>query len=134
MEERRRSPRFKVATEIMGRVRSTMQVHVLDMSEHGMLVESPIGLPPNGVCEITVSTPSGEHVLSAKVKRCRAQVVKSDGRCEILYHAGLEFDADRVNAKELEKLIAEICEIDSSSANGSKAESADGTSGFKFAM
>ncbi len=79
-------------------------------------------------------TPSGEYVLSAKVRRCRAQVVKTDDRCEILYHAGLEFDEDRVDAKELGKLIAEICEVDGSSADDSKAKSADGNAGFKFAM
>jgi len=133
MEERRRSPRFKVATEIKGKVKSTIQVQVVDISEHGMLVESPFGLPPNGVCEVTVSAPSGEHSLHTNVRRCRAQVVNTNGRSEILYHAGLEFDANRTDAMELKKLIAEICALNGTSANGAEAEPGD-SKGFKFAM
>ena len=134
MEERRRSRRYKVATEIKGKVKSTMKVQVIDMSEHGMLVEAPSGLPPNGVCEITISAPSGEHTLLTNVRRCRAQVVNTNGRSEILYHAGLEFDASRVDATELKNLIAEVCAMNGASPDGPKAEVSTDSKGFRFAM
>jgi hypothetical protein len=40
MNERRRSPRFRVTSEIEGRIKTTLKVRVVDLSKHGMRVES----------------------------------------------------------------------------------------------
>ena len=141
MNERRRSPRSRVTVEVSGKGKSTMEVRVLDLSEHGMLVESPTGLQPSGMCEITVLAPSGEQKVRAEVRRCRAEMVQGDDGPKVVYKAGLEFaeaDADGVDIKEL---ISEICGVgqpvaaERNAAENAKTETyGDDNKGFKFAM
>ena len=143
MDERRRSPRFKVMSEINGRMKSTIKLRILDVSLHGMLVESSVGLPPNGTCEITVLAPSGEKKLRAQVRRCRAEMVQGDNGLQVLYHAGLEFPDTKDDGLNLTDLISEICTVDGpieykgteveAEAPKSRIEDEDGK-GFKFAM
>ena len=112
-EDRRRSKRFDVETEVTGRIRPTMDVKVLNLSEHGMLIETPFGLPPSGTCELTVKAPSGPKVIRARVARCRANMVKKDdGTVSILFHAGLEFNDSFAAGQEIKDLISEVCLIE----------------------
>lgn len=113
MDERRRSQRFDVTKEVRGRIKPTMEVRILNISKHGMLIESPCGLPPAGMCELTVEAPSGPRVIRAKVARCRAQMVKKDdGKVAIRFHAGLEFPENLAEGLEVQQLISEICTLE----------------------
>ena len=112
-DDRRRSKRFDLETEITGKIRPTMEVKVLNLSEHGMLIETPFGLPPSGTCELTVQAPSGPKVIRAKVARCRANMVKKDdGTVSILFHAGLEFNDSFAAGREIKDLISEFCIVE----------------------
>jgi hypothetical protein len=111
--DRRRSKRFDLETEVTGRIRPSMEVKVLNLSEHGMLIETPFGLPPAGTCELTIKTPSGPKTIRARVARCRANMVKKeDGTVSILFHAGLEFNESFAAGQEIKDLISEVCLID----------------------
>jgi hypothetical protein len=112
-EERRRSQRLDVNDGITGRIRPTMEVRIVNISQHGMLIESPCGLPPAGMCELTVESPSGPRVIRGRVARCRAQMVKQDdGKVAIRFHAGLEFPEDLQGTLEIQNLISEICTLE----------------------
>ena len=109
-KDRRRSQRFDVSRDVKGRIKPTMEVRILNMSQHGILIESPCGLPPAGMCELTVESPKGPKVIRARVARCRAQMVKQDdGKVVIRFHAGLEFPDDLAAGLEIQALMSEIC-------------------------
>jgi len=112
-KDRRRSQRFEVTGGVKGRIRPTMEVRIVNVSQHGMMIESPCGLPPAGMCEVTVETPSGPRIIRARVARCRAQMVKQDdGNVLIRFHAGLEFPEELAEGLEIQELISEICMLE----------------------
>jgi hypothetical protein len=112
-KERRRSQRLDVNEGITGRIKPTMEVRIVNISQHGMLIEAPCGLPPAGMCELTVESPSGPKVIRGRVARCRAQMVKqNDGKVAIRFHAGLEFPEDLAGTLEIQNLISEICTLE----------------------
>lgn len=110
MHERRRHPRHQPARDITGKVKSTMEFRVVDISEGGVLVETRLGLPPSTVCELKVSMFGVDFTLKAEVRRCRAQLTKTETGCKVAYHSGLEFvdvDDDRVSG--IRQLISDCC-------------------------
>jgi hypothetical protein len=110
MEDRRKSERVNVADSIRGLVRPTMDIRVLNISRHGILLEAPAGLPPDGVCELILDTPSGKKNVRARVARCRAHMIKGDqGAVKVVFHAGLEFPEEYAASDELKDLMTEIC-------------------------
>ena len=112
-KDRRRSKRLDVNEGIKGRIKPTMEVKIVNISQHGMLIESPCGLPPAGMCELTIEGPSGPRLIKARVARCRAQMVKKDdGTVAIRFHAGLEFPEDLAEGLEIQKLMSEICTLE----------------------
>ena len=78
MLERRRYPRHQPTRDITGKVKSTMDFTVVDISEGGVQVETRLGLPPSTVCELKVSAYGSDIVVKAEVRRCRAQLTKTD--------------------------------------------------------
>ena len=119
-KDRRRSKRLEVNDGIKGRIKPTMEVRIVNISQHGILIESPCGLPPAGMCELTVESPSGPKVIKAKVARCRAQMVKQeDGSVAIRFHAGLEFPENLAEGLEIQELISEICTLEAPAEDGS---------------
>jgi hypothetical protein len=91
-----------------------MEVRVLNISECGLLVEAPFGLPPAGICEITLNLPDREMAIRARVARCRANMVKlGKGKSAVVFHAGLAFDAKLTGSPEIKKLIADMCSLES---------------------
>jgi len=108
-KNRRRSQRLEVSDGVKGRIKPTMEVRILNISQHGMLLESPCGLPPKGICELTIEAPGGPRVIKARVARCRAQMVKQDdGSMAIRFHSGLDFP----DGTEVQELISEICTLE----------------------
>jgi hypothetical protein len=113
MEDRRKSQRFNVADGITGLVRPTMEIRVLNISQHGILVEAPAGLPPEGICELTLDAPSGQKKIRARVARCRAHMIKdAKGAAKVVFHAGLEFPKEYAASDQLKELMTEICVVD----------------------
>ncbi len=117
MRERRRSPRYEVDRGITGHLKPTIEVRIMDISEHGLMIESPTGLPPAGICELTINMPSGPKKIRARVARCRAQMVKrAAGKVVVRFHAGLEFLEDFAEGLEVKELISELCSLEVSVA------------------
>ena len=126
-KDRRRSERLEVNDGITGRIKPTTEVRIVNISQHGILIESPCGLPPAGMCELTVESPNGPKVIRAKVARCRGQMVKQeDGSVAIRFHAGLEFPEDLVEGLEIQELISEICTLEAPAECEPADESATG--------
>ena len=112
MNERRRSPRYEVDRGITGHLKPTIEVRVVDISEHGLMIESPSGLPPAGICELTINTPKGTIKIRARVARCRAQMVRHKaGKVSVRFHAGLEFLDDFAEGFAVKELISAICTL-----------------------
>ena len=109
----RRSPRFDVNEELTGHIKPTVKIKVLDISEHGLRIESPAALRPAESCEVTVTAPSGTVVLRARVARCRLSMVKQDdGSIARVYHAGLEFSEEDCGNEEIKALMSEVCLVE----------------------
>jgi len=131
-KSRRRSQRLEVSDGVKGRIKPTMEVRILNISQHGMLLESPCGLPPKGMCEVTIEAPGGPRVIKAKVARCRAQMVKQDdGSTAIRFHAGLDFPEELAEGLEVQDLISEICTLEAPVEELAAEES---TTGIEQAM
>jgi hypothetical protein len=113
MDERRQHQRYDVKRPIKGSVKPRMEIRVVNISEGGLMVEAPFGLPPAGICELTLNLPTGEMVLKAKVARCRANMVKTaTGGTAVVFHAGLTFDEKLAGSPEIKKLIATMCSLE----------------------
>jgi len=110
MEERRRHPRHQPLHDITGKVKSTMDFRVVDISEGGVQVETRLGLPPATTCELKVSSYGTEFTIKAEVRRCRAQLTKTDGGCKVAYRSGLEFiELDQTGQITVRQLIINCC-------------------------
>lgn len=87
-----------------------MDFRVVDISEGGVLVETRLGLPPATVCELRVKGNGQELTFKAQVRRCRAQLTKTDSGCKVAYRSGLEFvKLDQESEYLLRMMIAENC-------------------------
>ena len=92
MLERRRSERVTPGQDIYARIKSSIPVRIVDVSQHGMQVESTSALPPSGDCDIWLPTDGGDVKMRIHVQRCRARFVQSeDGFRGLVYQAGIEF-------------------------------------------
>ena len=112
-KDRRRSQRLKVNQKLAGQIKPTMAVRVLNISEHGLLIESPIGLPLAGTWSVTVRAPSGPKIIRARVARCRLKMVtQDDGLVARVYHTGLEFTEEYAGTEEVLALISEVCNFE----------------------
>lgn len=131
-KDRRRSPRLVVNDGIIGRIKPTMEVRILNISEHGMLIESPCGLHPSGKCELTLEALGGRHVIKGRVARCRAQMVQlEDGSAAMRFQAGIEFLENFAEGLEIQELISEICTLETPIDKANKEAS---TTGMEQAM
>ena len=109
-QERRRHTRHTPSRDITGKVKSTMDFRVIDISEGGLQVETRLGLPPATVCDLKLRLNGQEVTLRAEVRRCRAQLTKTDGKCKVSYHSGLEFvDLEDEESSRVRQIISESC-------------------------
>lgn len=117
MAERRRHPRHKPTREITGKVKSTMDFRVIDISEGGLQVETRLGLPPATICELKISSLGSDLTLRAEVRRCRAQLIKTDTGCKIAYRSGLEFvELTEKQRDGITQILANYCSVDDDDA------------------
>ena len=92
MLDRRRSQRLSPQQDIYARIKSSIPVRIVDVSQHGMQVESTSALPPSGECDIWLPTDGGDVKMRIRVQRCRARFVQAqEGYRGLVYQAGLEF-------------------------------------------
>lgn len=113
MDERRRSDRVKVEGEFFGKMKSSISVRVIDLSENGALVESPVGLPPHRSCDLSLPTKSGPINVRALILRCRAQAVPTG----LKYYAGVEFqDVSDISKEKLRETLDHIVKLNSGEA------------------
>jgi len=113
MEERRRHPRHEPSHDITGKVKSTMDFTVVDISAGGVQVETRLGLPPATICELKVSSFGTDFTIKAEVRRCRAQLTKTDAGCKVAYRSGLEFvGLDETGHTTISQLIFNCCADD----------------------
>ena len=92
-QERRKAVRSYAAAGSRGRLRSTVEVEILDVSPGGLRLELATSLRPGAVYDIQ-SDLSG-HQLSAQIRitRCAAGGYRDDGKGGrlLLFRAGAEF-------------------------------------------
>jgi hypothetical protein len=109
--ERRRHPRHNPTNDITGKVKSTMDFRVVNISEGGVLVETRLGLPPATKCELKISAFGSDFEVKAEVRRCRAQLTKTDSGCRVAYRSGLEFvELDEQRLAGVRQLISSCCD------------------------
>jgi hypothetical protein len=92
-EERRRAVRSREVPGSRGRLRSTVEVDIVDLSSGGIRLELAAALRPGALYDLQADL--AEYHLSAKIRvtRCSAGGFKEDGKGGrfILYRAGAEF-------------------------------------------
>jgi hypothetical protein len=90
MRERRRSPRYTADQDIYARIKSSIPVKIIDVSSHGMKVESSSAVPPLGSCDLWIPGTEGDVKLKVRVQRSRAQFVAGESGNSLVYQSGLE--------------------------------------------
>lgn len=91
MRDRRRSKRFIADQEIYARIKSSIPVRIVDVSSHGMMVESTSAVPPVGACDLWIPATQGDVKLKVRVQRSRALFVTTEGGSRgLVYRSGLE--------------------------------------------
>ncbi len=110
MNERRRSPRYVADQEIYARIKSSIPVRIIDVSTHGMMVESSSAVPPVGACDLWVPGTEGDVKLRVRVQRSRAQFVAGDGQSNgLVYRSGLEFlEMDASARSALDSILGQL--------------------------
>ncbi|HOC42172.1 MAG TPA: PilZ domain-containing protein [Thermoanaerobaculales bacterium] len=110
MRERRRSPRFQADQEIYARIKSSIPVKIVDVSGHGMMVESSSAVPPAGACDLWLPGDNGDVKLRVRVQRSRAQFINGvNGNRGLVYRSGLEFlEVDEAARAALESILRQL--------------------------
>jgi hypothetical protein len=110
MRERRRSQRFQADQEIYARIKSSIPVRIVDVSSHGMMVESSSAVPPAGACDLWVPGDEGDVKLRVRVQRSRAQFVNGSGRGRgLVYRSGLEvLEMDEPARAALDSILRQL--------------------------
>lgn len=90
--ERRASPRATTSelTIRVGRVRPGHDVHVVDLSREGALVEGEVRMVPGAAMVLQIGTPGRCVVVSCRVLRCR--VAALGGARRVRYRSALKFE------------------------------------------
>jgi hypothetical protein len=130
MLERRRSPRYEPEGEVYARIKSSIPVRIVDVSEHGMQVESSSALPPAGQCDIWLPAADGDVRMRVRVQRCRARFMKSESGDSrgLVYFAGIEFlEVDAAARSALGGIVRKL----TAPGEGGEDVGADG-SGFEI--
>jgi hypothetical protein len=111
MSERRRSERYTAEQEIYARIKSSIPVRIIDVSQHGMRVESSSAVPPAGACDLWVPGDAGDVKLKVRVQRCRARFENGDenGGRGLVYQAGLEYlEMDALAEEALSSILKQL--------------------------
>jgi hypothetical protein len=94
MTERRAVPRLELQKPLPARVKTFLPARIIDISSRGAQLELATSLRPEVPCDLRIQLESGDIVVHAIVRRCRAWgfgLNEKDQRV-LLYRAGIEFD------------------------------------------
>jgi hypothetical protein len=91
--ERRNGVRSPAAAGSRGRLRSTVEVEILDISPGGLRLELAASLRPGAVYDLLADLPGHHLAAQVRVTRCAAGGFRDDGKGGrfLLYRAGAEF-------------------------------------------
>ena len=106
MTERRAVPRVEPKKPLSARVRTFMPARIVDISSRGAQIELATSLRPQVPCDLRIQLETGEVVVRAVVRRCRAWGFGLDERDQrvLLYRAGIEFE--EAPPEELTRMLA----------------------------
>jgi hypothetical protein len=93
MTERRAVPRVELPKPLLARVKTFLPARIVDISSRGAQLELATSLRPEVPCDLRIQLESGDIVVHAIVRRCRAWgfgLNEKDQRV-LLYRAGVEF-------------------------------------------
>lgn len=113
MIERRKSPRTEIDSEILVRIRASLEARIVNLSPRGALLELGAPLRPAAECDLRFLETNGDDFkVRARVHRCRLEELKKNqAKIEsLVYRAGVEFihrneDSCRKTTARLEKLM-----------------------------
>ncbi len=94
MSERRAVPRVEPKKPLSARVRTFVPARIVDISSRGAQIELATSLRPEVPCDLRIQLETGDIVVHAIVRRCRAWGFGLDERDQrvLLYRAGIEFE------------------------------------------
>jgi hypothetical protein len=94
MTERRAVPRVAPRKPLSARVKAFMPARIVDVSSRGAQIELATSLRPEVPCDLRIQLETGEIVVHAIVRRCRAWGFGLNERDQrvLLYRAGIEFE------------------------------------------
>jgi hypothetical protein len=106
MTERRAVPRVELQKPLQARVKTFLPARIVDISSKGAQLELATSLRPEVPCDLRIQLESGDIVVHAIVRRCRAWGFGLDEKDQrvLLYRAGIEFEEAAPEA--LTKMIA----------------------------
>lgn len=93
VQERRKAIRSPAKAGSRGRLRSTMEVDIVDLSSDGLRLELATSLRPGAIYDLTADL-SGHHLAEQiRITRCSAGGYREDGKGGrlLLFKAGAEF-------------------------------------------
>ncbi len=92
-QERRKTRRSPATAGTSGRLRSTLEASILDLSADGLRLQLSASLRPNAVYDFQADLSGHRVAVQIRITRCSAGGFRDDGRggrC-LLYNAGAEF-------------------------------------------
>jgi hypothetical protein len=120
ISERRRAPRVRAPEGAGGVIRSTIQVHVQDLSQTGVRFQLSGPVRPGSTYAFHADLEGFDLSVPIRITRCKAgPVPRADGRGQVLvYQAGAEFLWE---GREGEERLREWLERRDPSAGGIQA-------------
>ena len=108
MHERRRCQRIASTRHLDASVRSGEPARVLDLSPHGVHLETEAGLSPGSEHNLALRLGRTAVRLRATIRRCRATDLSCEGA--VLFRSGLEFvDMNERQRDLVEDIVAKLC-------------------------
>lgn len=123
--ERRRSPRVEAPDGAEGVIRSTVPVHISDISSDGLKLHVSTPLRPGTVYALQVQLPGLRLNVQIRITRCKAGGYAKDGRGGqvLMFSAGSEFIwANPEGSRELEAWLTTRAALGKAKVAGSLTE------------
>lgn len=100
VSERRRSPRVRAPEGSGGIIRSTIQVHVEDLSRTGVRFQLPGAVRPGSTYAFHADLEGFELDVVIRITRCQAGAAPRGAGLGLVYLAGAEFQWESPAAEE----------------------------------
>jgi hypothetical protein len=87
-EEKRDNQRIPVPGQVTGEVTTSHPMIILDISEHGALIETTVTLPPEGLHDFRIALGSRSVVVKGRIVHCQIGELREG---VVVYRSGVEF-------------------------------------------